>query len=299
MRYRVVRTEKLSKIFGRKPALQSLTIEIEPGEVFGILGPKDAGKTVLLDILMNNTRPTSGNAMMLGLDCQKQSMQIRRKVGYLPENLSLAPALTGEQILDRFASLTGLIDEDFVDSMAERFNVDLSQRAVDLTPSEKRALGSIQAFMQHQDLILLDAPSLGLDPDRQFQLYHLIAETRTTGATVIVTSQSLTEMERICDRVAILHQGSLVAVERGVTLRTRALRKIEMRFAEPIRGEVFAGIPNINDLVLDENKLRCTLQGDPDALFKAASQFRLLDVISQQPSLDEVYNRFYGVASYH
>lgn len=297
MRYMVIRTEKLTKNFGRKPALQNLTLEVEPGEVFGVLGPKGAGKSTLLNILMNFIRPTGGIALVMGLDCQKQSLQIRRQVGYLPEIMSLPASLTGEQILDRFASLTGLIDEDFVADLANRFRIDLTRRAMDFTSVEKRALGIIQAFMQRPELVLLDAPAVGLDLERQTELYRLIAETRASGATVLIGSQSLTEMERISDRVAVLYQGNLVAVERGVTLRARALRKIEMRFAEPIHSDAFASLPNVNDLVLEDNKLRCTLQGEPDALFKIASQFRLLDVISQQPSLDEVFSRYYGVGA--
>ncbi len=297
MRYLVIRTEKLTKSFGRKPALQNLTLEVEPGEVYGVLGPKGAGKSTLLNILMNLIRPTSGVALVMGVDSQKNGLQVRRMASYLPDVLTLPLGLTGEQILDRFASLTGLIDEDFVDSLAARFKIDLTQRAQDYSSVEKRALGIIQAFMRRTELVLLDSPSVGLDSERQSQLYHLISETRTTGATVVIASQSLTEMERISDRVAVLYAGNLVAVERGVTLRTRALRKIELRFADPIHREAFANLPNINDLVLEDNKLRCTLQGEPDALFKAASQFRLLDVISQQPSLDEVFNKFYGVGA--
>jgi len=295
MRYLVIRTENLTKNFGRKPALQNLTLEVEPGEVFGILGPKGAGKSTFLNILMNLVRPTSGVALVMGMDSQRNGLQVRRLVSYLPDILALPLGLTGEQILDRFASLTGLIDEDYVTSLAERFKIDLSRRAQDYSLVEKRALSIIQAFMRRTELVLLDAPSTGLDTERQSQLYHLISETRANGVTVVIASQSLTEMERISDRVAVLYSGNLVAVERGVTLRKRALRKIELRFADPIHREAFANLPNLNDLVLEDNKLRCTLQGDPDALFKAASQFRLLDVISQQPSLDEVFNKFYGV----
>ncbi|HEY4693420.1 MAG TPA: ABC transporter ATP-binding protein [Bellilinea sp.] len=295
MRYLVIRTENLTKNFGRKPALQNLTLEVEPGEVFGILGPKGAGKSTFLNILMNLVRPTSGVALVMGMDSQRNGLQVRRLVSYLPDVLALPLGLTGEQILDRFASLTGLIDEDYVTSLAERFKIDLSRRAQDYSLVEKRALSIIQAFMRRTELVLLDAPSTGLDTERQSQLYHLISETRANGVTVVIASQSLTEMERISDRVAVLYSGNLVAVERGVTLRKRALRKIELRFADPIHREAFANLPNLNDLVLEDNKLRCTLQGDPDALFKAASQFRLLDVISQQPSLDEVFNKFYGV----
>ena len=115
MRYLVIRTEKLTKSFGRKPALQNLTLEVEPGEVYGVLGPKGAGKSTLLNILMNLIRPTSGVALVMGVDSQKNGLQVRRMASYLPDVLTLPLALTGEQILDRFASLTGLIDEDYVD----------------------------------------------------------------------------------------------------------------------------------------------------------------------------------------
>jgi ABC-2 type transport system ATP-binding protein len=218
-------------------------------------------------------------------------------VGYLPDPVSFSASLTGEQILDRHASLTGLMDEDYVSELANRFKVDLVKRVFEMTGAEKRSLGIIQAFMQRPELVLLDSPTPGLDLERQTELYRLIGETRSAGATVVLASQSLTEMERICDRAAVLHQGSLVAVERGLTLRARAVRKIELRFAEPISSDLFASLPNIKDLVLEDNKLRCTLQGEPDALFKIASQYRLLDVISQQPSLDEIYSRYYGVVS--
>ncbi|HWR66995.1 MAG TPA: ABC transporter ATP-binding protein [Bellilinea sp.] len=297
MRYLVIRTENLTKTFGRKPALQNLTLEVEPGEVYGVLGPKGSGKSTFLNILMNITRPTSGIALVMGMDTQRNGLQIRRLTSYLPDVMTLPLSLTGEQILDRFASLTGLIDEDYVTDLADRFKIDLSSRAQDYSLVEKRSLGIIQAFMRHTELVMMDSPSVGLDTERQSQLYHLITETRTAGVTVVIASQSLTEMERISDRVAVLYSGKLVAVERGVTLRTRALRKIELRFADPIHREAFANLPNINDLVLEDNKLRCTLQGEPDALFKAASQFRLLDVISQQPSLDEVFHKFYGVGA--
>lgn len=295
MRYLVIRTEKLTKNFGRSQALVNISLEVEPGEVYGVLGPKGAGKSTLLNLLVNVVRPSSGAAWLLGLDSVRHSQQLRQLVGFLPEILPFPENLTGDQVLHRLANLHGPIDFDYVHNLADRFGYDLTRRISSLTPSERQVLGIIRAFMRRSELLVLDAPSSKLEPERQNQLYHLIAETRTAGGTVVVASQSLLEMERLCDRVAVLYRGNLLAVERGVVLRSRALRKIEMRFAEPIRKEAFASLSNIRDLALDENKLRCTLQGEPDALFKTASQFRLLDVISQQPSLDEVYHSYYGI----
>lgn len=295
MRYLVLRTENLSKNYGRSKALVNISLEVEPGEVYGILGPKGAGKSTFINILMNIVRPTSGIAMVMGMDSVRQSHQLRQVVGFLPETLPFPENLTGEQIINRLASLHGPIDFTYVQELAKRFGLDISRRISGLSHAEQQSLGVIRAFMRRPELVLLDSPCINLDLERQNQLYRLIAESRTNGATVVVASESLLEMERISDRVAVLHQGNLLAVERGVVLRSRALRKIEMRFAEPVCGEAFAGLTNVHDLALDDNKLRCTLQGEPDALFKRASQFRLLDVISQQPTLDEVYHNFYGI----
>lgn len=295
MRYLVIRTEKLTKTFGRSQALVNISLEVEPGEVFGILGPRGAGKTTLLNLLMNVVRPTSGAAWLMGLDSVRHSHQLRKMVGFMPDLLPFPDNMNGEQIINRLASVYGPVDYGYVQELANRFGLDLSRRVATFTASERQTLGIIRAFMRQPDLVLLDSPTGKLDPERQGQLYRLIADTRALGGTVVIASQSLLEMERLCDRVAVLYQGNLLAVERGVVLRARALRKIEMRFAEPIRGEAFAGLANVHDLSFDDNKLRCTLQGEPDALFKTASQFRLLDVISQQPSLDEVFQNYYGI----
>lgn len=295
MRYLVIRTENLSKNFGVVQALQNLTLEVEPGEVYGVLGPQGAGKTTFLNLLMNVIRPSSGSALVMGLDSVQHAQQIRQKVGHLPQSFPLPGNLSGETVVNRTVNLRGPIDQPYLKELTALFGLDLSRRISTLNPAEKQALGIVLAFLRQPDLVLLDSPSNNLSPERQTQLYRLIAEKRAAGGTVVIASQSLLEMERICDRVAVLNCGQLLAVERGVSLRARALRKIELRFAEPVQAEAFNGLANIRDLTLDENKLRCTVQGEPDALFKTASRFRLLDVISQQPSLDEVYQNYYGV----
>ncbi len=298
MRYLVVRTENLTKQYGRRQALLNLSIEVEPGEVYGILGPKGAGKSTLIRVLLDLVRPTRGNALVLGLDCQRQGLLVRQKIGYLPEKLQISGSSTGEQWLQSFSRLRREADLGAAATLADRFELDLKKSLRAYSDVERKILGIIQSMMHHPELIIFDDPCTGLDRKAKNEFFHLISEVRAEGRTVMIASESLTDMERICDRVAVLYQGKLVAVERGVQLRARALRVIEMRFATAINREIFAGMPNLNDLVLEDNKVRCTVQGDPDALIKLASQYRVMDIISQQPSLEEVYRTFYGIGSY-
>jgi len=298
MRYLVVRTENLTKQYGRRQALLNLTLEVEPGEIYGILGPKGAGKSTFVQILMGQVRPTRGQALVLGMDCQRQGQQVRQKVGYLPENPHMSASLTGEQWIQSLIRLRRAANLERVHSLAARFELDLTKSLRSYSASERKILGIIQAMMHQPELLIFDEPCAGLTCKAQFTFFQIISEIRTEGRTVILASDSLTDMERVCDRVAVLHEGQLVAVERGVSLRTRALRVIEMRFATSVNREAFARMPNIYDLVLEDNKVRCMVQGDPDALIKLASQYRVIDIISQQPSLEEVYRKFYGIGSY-
>lgn len=298
MRYLVVRTENLNKQYGRRQALLNLTIEVEPGEIYGILGPKGSGKSTLMQILVDLVRPTRGQALILGMDCQRQGLQVRRNVGYLPEKLSQNASMSGEQWLHSLARLRQNVDMELVHSLASRFELDLNKIIRHYSSEERKKLGILQALMHRPDLVIFDEPCKGLDRKAQNLFYQIISEVRSEGRTVLISSDSLTEMERVCDRVAVLHQGRLVAVERGVQLRARALRIIEMRFATAVSRDIFAGMANLNDLVLEDNKVRCTLQGDPDALIKLASQYRVMDIISQQPTLEEVYRTFYGIGLY-
>jgi ABC-2 type transport system ATP-binding protein len=152
--------------------------------------------------------------------------------------------------------------------------------------------------MHRPELLILDEPAQKLDGEAQIVLFHLIAEARREGRSVLLATQSLHDVERICDRAAVLHEGRLIAVERAVRLRSRSLRRVEMRFAGPISLDSFASLRNVENLRLEDNLLCCTVRGDPDSLIKLASQYRVTDIICQQPGLDEVVNCFYGVSGY-
>jgi ABC-2 type transport system ATP-binding protein len=298
MFYLVIRTENLTKQFGRRPSVQNLTLEVEPGEVYGFLGMPGAGKTTTIRMLLDFVRPTRGRALILGQDVRKHSIEVRRQVGFLPAKFSFGMHPTAEAGLRNLVRMRGDVSWSYARELSERLCVDLSKKSALLSPCEKQKLSLVQAFMHRPELLLLDEPCQNLDAETQIALFQLISEVRREGRSVFYATHSLHEVERICDRVGILHQGQLVAVERTVRLRGKALRNVEMRFAGPVSVDLFAGISNIENVRLEDNLLSCTVRGDPDALIKLASQYRVTDFICQQPALEEVFRRFYGVGGY-
>ena len=295
MRYLVIRTENLTKMYGRHLGVRDLMLEVEPGEIFGFLGPDGSGKTTTIRLLLDFVRPTSGRALVLGLDSRLDSLKVRRQVGYLPGEFDFFAHQTGRAALRSFENLRGKLDWAYVDGLIERFGLDVDQKIGDMPTLERRKVGLIQAFMHRPELILLDEPSRGLDLATQQALYQLIAEVRQEGRTVFLASNSVCEMERLCDRAAVLYGGQVMAVERGVHLRARALRRIEMRFATPVPLGAFDALPNLQDLHITPHSLSCTVRGDPDTLLKLASQYRITDMLSQSLSLEEVFRRDYGI----
>jgi ABC-2 type transport system ATP-binding protein len=298
MRYLVIRTENLTKAFHRRVIVNNLTIEVEPGEIYGFIGPRGAGKSTTLRMLLDFVRPTAGRALVMGLDSRKNSLSVRQQVGYLPEFFSPRQQASGRQFLRSLEVLRGPLDWAYVDRLAKLLQLDLDTTLKGLDACSRRSLGLVQAFMERPELLILDEPTAGLDPARRQAFFQLAHTARTTGSAILFATQSLRDIERICDRAAFIDEGRLIAVERGVQLRGRALRRVEMRFAVPVNAEMFAGLPNLRDLCLQDNVVSCTVQGDQDGLIKLASRYRITDYVSQAPSLEEAFGAYYGVKAH-
>lgn len=303
MFYLVIRTENLTKRYGHRIGVQNLTLEVEPGEVYGLLGGQGAGKTTTIRMLLDFVRPTNGRALVLGREAHKHSLEIRRQVGFLPANFSFDPRLTGEACLRYLSGLrnAGSANEilwDYVVELSQRLGVNLNSKLATLSTGDRQKIGLVQAFMHRPELYILDEPTRGLDAEAQRVFFQLVAEARSDGRSVFLATSSLHDAERACDRVAVLHQGQLVTVERAVRLRGRSTRKVEMRFASPISAEMFCGLSNVENVRMEDNWISCTVRGDPDALIKLASQYRVTDFISQQLTLEEAFKNYYGVSGY-
>ena len=295
----VIETKRLTKSYGEHPALVGVDLEVREGEVFGYLGPNGAGKTTTIRTLLDFIRPTSGSASVLGLDTRRHSREIRRHVDYLPGDMVLYERMTGGELLRYLAKLRGGVDWRFVEELAERLECDLTQRIHTLSRGNRQKIGLVQSFMRKPELIIMDEPTSGLDPLMQQEFYRLVEEVKADGRTVFISSHVLPEVERICDRVGIIRKGRLITVEAVSAMKERALHQLEFHFATPVQQKVFAKLPGVSDVTVEDSVLRCTVIGKPDALIKAVAQYEVVKLISHEPSIEEVFLSYYGGGENH
>jgi ABC-2 type transport system ATP-binding protein len=290
----IIRTEALTKSYGKARGVIDLDLNVEKGEVFGYLGPNGAGKTTTIRLLLGFLRPSAGKAALFGLDAFRDAVTIRKRLGNLPGEMSLYDNLTGAQFLRYFANLRGGVDWRYVEELAERLGADLSKKIRVYSHGNKQKIALLQAFMHKPELIILDEPTTGLDPLVQHVFYELVREAKSAGQTVFLSSHILPEVEQVCDRVGIIREGRLVAVETVPTLKVRALRRLEIIFDAPVPVDKFANLPGVRDVTMADNRIRCTVVGSLDSVIKTAAQFTVVNVISEEPSLEEVFLAFYG-----
>ena len=290
----VITTSALTKSYGRSRGIVDVTMTIQAGEVFGFLGPNGAGKTTTIRTLLDLIRPTAGSATVLGLDPHRDSVEVHRHVGYLPGEFALYEHLTGTGYLAYFAALRGGVDQDLVDQLAERLQSDLDAKIGSLSHGNRQKLGLIQAFMHRPPLLILDEPTQGLDPIVQQTFHELLLEASEAGQTVFLSSHDLPEVERVCDRVGIIREGHVIAVEDVGELKARAIREIELHFGAPVPADAFSGLPGVHDVEAHGDVIRCSISGSMDALVKAAARFEVIDVASHEPSLEDIFLTFYG-----
>jgi ABC-2 type transport system ATP-binding protein len=290
----VIEAERLTKSYGRHRGIEDVTFSVGPGEVFGFLGPNGAGKTTTIRTLMDFIRPTSGRASIFGLDTRTGGLEIRARVGYLPGELELYEHMRGEELLRFLGNLRGGLDWRYVQQVAARLGADLDRRIGELSSGNKQKVGLIQAFMHRPELLILDEPTAGLDPLVQHELHGMIGEAAADGRTAFLSSHVLPEVEALCDRVGIIREGRLVAVEQIGALKARALRRLEIHFASPVPPDAFQNLTGVRDVVTQDAVVRCTVVGSLDAVVKAAARYEVVNVVSHEPSLEEIFLAYYG-----
>jgi len=289
-----IRTEGLSKHYGDFPALVDLDLLIPQGEVFGYLGPNGAGKTTTIRTLLDQIRPTSGSAFILGRDVHEQAVEIRRHLGYVPDDLTMYPDLTGHDTLTYFANLRGGVDWAYVDRLAERLHSDLSRKVGDLSSGNRQKVGLIQAFMNRPEVLIMDEPSSGLDPLVQAEFQQMIREVAAEGTTVFLSSHTLSEVQRVADRVGILRNSRLVTVESVAGLRSKAMRRVEFEFASPVEADVFEGVPGARDVSVQDHRVTLSYEGRMDALLQAATgRYEVVDLLTEEADLEEIFLTYY------
>jgi ABC-2 type transport system ATP-binding protein len=289
-----IRASGLTKDYGKGNGLFDLDLEVRRGEVFGFLGPNGAGKSTTMRLLLDLIRPTAGTATLLGLDARTASLEIRRRVGFLPGDFALYPKLTGGAVLDHLADLRGGVDRRMRDALAERFDAQLDRPVHELSTGNRQKLGLIQAFMHEPELLILDEPIAGLDPLVQQSFHALLGEVAADGRTVFLSSHTLSEVERVAHRVAILRRGRLVVVDSLERLRSVAIRRLEIEFADGVPSvEAIRALPGVREAALHGGRMDVAFEGSADALVKAVATHDVRSIRSRDDDLEEIFLHYY------
>ena len=292
----VIAASGLSKDYGSGRGLFGLDMEVGAGEIFGFLGPNGAGKSTTMRLLLDLIRPTSGSARVLGLDTRADSVEIRRRIGFLPGDLALYPKLTGRAVLDYLAQLRGGVDPRVRDALGERFDADLDRPVRQLSTGNRQKLGLIQAFMHEPELLILDEPIAGLDPLVQQSFHELLREVSAEGRTVFLSSHTLSEVERVTQRLAILRRGRLVVVDSLENLRKVAVQRIEIEFGEHVPAEEFRALTGVKEVEATELSLTVSFEGSADAVIKAAAAHEVRAIRPHEDDLEDIFLRYYREA---
>ena len=290
----VIQLQKLTKYYGEQGASSISIWRSCPGAFSAILAPNGASKTTTIRLLLDLIRPTAGAARVFGLDAQAGSLEIRRRIGYLPADPS---SLRQSQ---RRAASTLCLQPQGRRSLAQ-YQAPGRQAGVrpfpqhsHLVPRQQAEIAVIRAFMHEPELLILDEPTSGLDPLMQQEFESMVREVKADGRTVFLSSHIIPEVEELCDRVAIIRDGSLVAVEDVATFKARSMRSLELRFGETVSENAFQGVDGVRNVAVDGSTLKCEVVGSLDQFIKTAARYEVVDMTVHEPSLEEVFLAFYG-----
>ena len=289
---RAIRATGLSKRFGDVQALAPLDLEVETGEVLGYLGPNGAGKTTTIRLLLGLLRPTSGSAETFGLDVQRDTAAAHRRLAYVGGETSLWPSLTGEETLHLLGRVQGRVDTAYRDELIERFALDPSKKVRSYSKGNRQKLGLIAGLMSRADLLVLDEPTSGLDPLMEREFRRCVLAAKAAGQTVFLSSHILSEVEALCDRVAILRGGHLVEVGTLAEMRHLSALAIEATFTSAPPD--LSHVPGVSDIEIEGNRVRLRVQGSVEPLLDRLTAARVTQLLSREPSLEELFLARYG-----
>ncbi len=283
----------LTKDYGEVLGADDLTFTVEEGEIFGFLGPNGAGKTTTIRLLLGLLEPTDGTARVLGADIRDEEalIEAKRRLGYLPADLGFDEKATGERVLEYFGSIQG---DGRREELLELFTPPLDREIREYSSGNKQMLGLVQTFMHDPDLVIMDEPTAGLDPLKQERLLEFLRAERDRGTTIFFSSHVLSEVRRVCDRVGILREGRLVALENVETLLDRGGKQVRLRLAES-EGE-FEPIDGATDLETTGRSISFTYTGEYNALLSHLASYDVVDVEIDEPALETIFMHYYGDA---
>ena len=287
----IVRFTETSKHFGDVVALDRLTLDIHEGEIVGLLGPNGAGKTTTLRTLLGLVKPTSGSAEIMGIDAWRDPVAAHRHLAYIPGDVVVWPELTGGQILDLLGAVAGGEDTAYREELIERFNFDPRKKGRSYSKGNRQKIAIIAALMTRAPLLAMDEPTAGLDPLMEATFQDCLREAKDRGQTVLLSSHILSEVEAVCDRVAVLRQG--VLVEHGTLAELRHLHATTVEATYEGRPPALDEIPGVDDVVVADGTIRLQVHGSTDPLLKALAAAQITTLQMREPSLEELFHAYY------
>ena len=288
----VVETRGLSKRYGQLFALKDLELQVQQGEVLGYLGPNGAGKTTTIRLLLGLIAPTSGSASIFGLDVQQHAPEVHKRLAYVPGEANLWPSLTGQEVLALLGRIQGQVDSAYRDELIERFDFDPSKKVRSYSKGNRQKLILIAALMTRAELLILDEPTSGLDPLMEQTFRQCMAEAKRRGQTVLLSSHILSEVEALCDRIAILRSGELLEIGTLAEMRHLSALSIQATFDGPPPD--IGDLPGVSGVQIDGRSLRCEVSGSVQPLLSVLASAGVRDLLSTRPSLEELFLAHYG-----
>lgn len=288
----VLRTVGLTKQYGSFAALEKLNLEMRKGEVLGYLGPNGAGKTTTIRLLLGLIRPTAGSAEIFGFDAQRQKVEVHARTAYVPGEATLWPSLTGAETLHLLAKVHGQVDEQYQKVLIERFQFDANKKVRAYSKGNKQKINLIAAFASRADLLIMDEPTSGLDPLMEQAFRESVAEAKANGQTVFLSSHILSEVEALCDRVAILRAGKLAEIGTLEEMRHLSALTVETTFSGPVPS--VEHVRNVANVKVIGHQLSCQVTGSIAELLPVLAAAKPHTLLSREPSLEELFLSVYG-----
>jgi ABC-2 type transport system ATP-binding protein len=288
-----IEAKGLTKDYGAGHGIFDLDLDVEEGEVFGFLGPNGAGKTTTIKLLMGLSHATRGAAAIFGLDSDRDSVPLKHKIGYVPGELPQFGGWRGSEIVAYIAGLRGDMTDSEIEAVAKRLDLDLGRKYREYSHGNKQKLALVLAFAPKPALLILDEPTSGLDPLHQQEFYGLVRDARARGATIFISSHVLSEVEQVCDRVAIVRAGHLATVGQLDQLAGIRAHRIEVVFAGAPPLERIRAIPGFDQMEVEDHRISGMFRGDFESLLAALASSRVTKFESREPSLEEIFLGFY------
>ena len=288
----VIEVRNLTKSYGKARGIVDVNFTVEEGEFFGFIGPNGAGKSTTIRTLLSLIYPTSGSAAIFGKDCIKYGPEIKKDIGYVPSEVFYYDRMRVMELLKYSASFYKKDCSKRIDQLIEIMDLDPKKRIDDLSFGNRKKVGIVQALLHEPRLIILDEPTSGLDPLMQQKFYDLLQEENKKGTTILFSSHVLSEVQRLCSRVAIIKEGKIIRLEKMSALSESSYKKVRIETEAPVEAAYFR-LNGVNNLEMKENQVSFLYSGNLNPVMKKISDIRIRNIWIEEPSLEEVFMHYY------